>query len=83
MIIAMTDIELEVASQTLIDFMREHDEIYGKFSAGELGAVLGNVMFVFGSSYDAWLHASENDIKETDSVEDIINKGKGIYTDNN
>lgn len=83
MIIAMTDVELEVASQMLMDFMREHDDIYGRFSSGEMGAVLGNVMFVFGASSDAWLKAGEADIKESDTVDDIISKGRGIYTDNN
>jgi hypothetical protein len=79
-ILMMTDLELEVASQTLIDFMREHDDIYGRYGSGEIAAILGNVMFVFGVSYDAWLHAHDaNDANE--SIDDIVKKGRGIYTD--
>lgn len=79
MIMVMTDIELEVATQTLIDFVRERNDIYGRFTQRELGTVLGNVMFVFGESYDAWLKARDYD---EDTISDMVNEGKGIYTDN-
>lgn len=83
MILAMSDLELENATQMIIDFMREHPDVYNKENAGELGAILGNVMFVLGQSYDAWLHASDAIVKDTDTIDDMINKGKGINTDNN
>jgi hypothetical protein len=66
--IIMTDLELEIASQTLIDFMREHKEVYGRYTYSELGAIFGNAMFIFGQSYDAWLHADDALLDNDDSI---------------
>jgi hypothetical protein len=86
--VILTDLELEIASQALIDFMLKHDDIYGKYTASEYGAIFGTAMFVLGQSHNAWLHADDalldnDDSILTDPIEKLIQDGKAIQLDNN